>query len=170
MVFVKVDGNWKIASVREYPEDEDSVPPAERLKVLDWMIGDWIDEGPDSNVTFTCKWSADKSHIVRDFAVQQKGKDLLKGTQLISVDPLTGSIKGWSLDSDGGHGESTWTPNGDSWLIYGNAVTGDGDAANATYILKPVGKDRVEMKIMNKVVGDTVEPDASTVLVRKLTK
>src|SRR5262245_6670289 len=31
MVFAKVDGAWKIASVREYPEDDDAVPPGERL-------------------------------------------------------------------------------------------------------------------------------------------
>jgi uncharacterized protein (TIGR02246 family) len=170
MVYVMIDGAWRIASIREYPDAGDNVPPAEKLKVLEWMIGDWVEEGPDSNLLISCKWSADKSHLVRDFSVRHKGKDVLRGTQLISVDPATGSITGWALDSEGGHGETTWTQNGDSWLVYGRGVTSDGDVAAATYILKPIGKDRVEWKTMNKVVGDSVEPDVTTILVRKLAK
>jgi uncharacterized protein (TIGR02246 family) len=170
MVYVKVDAAWKIASVREYPESDDPVPPAERLKSLEWMVGDWIDEGADSNILITCKWSTDKTHLIRDFSVQHKGKEVLKGTQLISVDQATGSIMGWAIDSDGGHGETTWTQNGESWLVYGRGVTGDGDTAAATYLLKPIGKDRVEWKTVNKVVGDAVEADQTTILVRKLAK
>jgi hypothetical protein len=118
-------------------------------------------------VNTTVKWSADKSHLVREFSVLQQGKELLTGTQRIAVDPLTGSVKGWSFDSAGGYGESTWTKNGDQWLIRGTAVTPDGDAAAATYILKPLTKDRLELKTMHKVVGDTVEADATSILVRK---
>jgi uncharacterized protein (TIGR02246 family) len=166
-VYAKVDGAWKIASVREYPEEPEVLTPAERLKDLEFFVGEWADEGGDSLVNTSIKWAPDKSHLIRDFTVVQKGKELLNGTQRIGVDSLTGSVKGWSFDSTGGYGESTWTKNGDQWLIRGTAVTPDGDAAAATYILKPLTKDRVELKTMHKVVGDTVEADATSIFVRK---
>ena len=97
----------------------------------------------------------------------QQGKELLTGTQRITVDPLTGTVKGWSFDSAGGYGESTWTKNGDSWLVRGTGVTSDGDVAAATYLIKPLAKDRIELKTMHKVVGDTVEADSTAILVRK---
>jgi hypothetical protein len=83
------------------------------------------------------------------------------------VDPLTGTVKGWSHDSDGGYSESTWTKNGDSWLVRGTGVTSEGDVAAATYLIKPLGKDRVEVKTMHKVVGDTIEADSTAILVRR---
>lgn len=170
MVFAKIDGNWKIASAREYPEADEPVPVAEKLKALEFLLGDWVDEGDDSTLSVSCKWSADKSHLIRDFSVLQTGKEVMKGTQRIGVDPLTGSIKGWAFDSEGGYGESTWTQNGAEWLVRGSGVTSDGEAAAATYIFKPINKDRIEWKTMHKVVDDKVEPDSTAILVRKLAK
>jgi uncharacterized protein (TIGR02246 family) len=167
IVFAKMDVGWKIASIREYPEEPDVEDAADRLKELEWFIGEWVDEGGDSLVTTTVKLSADKSQLIRDFTVTQQGKELLTGTQRITVDPLTGTVKGWSFDSAGGYGESTWAKNGDSWLVRGTGVTSDGDVAAATYIIKPLAKDRIELKTMHKMVGDTVEADSTAVLVRK---
>src|SRR5262245_52207890 len=167
VVYVKVDGAWKIASIREYPEEDEVVTAEERLKELEFFIGDWVDEGGDSLVQTTVKLSPDKTWLIREFSVLQKGKELMTGTQRIGVDPLTGTVKGWSFDSTGGYGESTWTKNGDSWLIRGTGVTPDGDAAAATYIIKPLSKDRIELKTMHKVVGDTVEADTTAIMVRK---
>jgi len=170
MVFAKVDGNWKIASVREYPEDDEPISPAEKLKPLEFLIGDWVDEGDDSVMSFSCKWAADKSHLIREFVVTEQGKEVMRGTQRIGVDPMTGSIMGWAFDSEGGRGESTWTQNGAEWLVRGSGVTGEGDAAAATYLIKPVNKDRIEWKTMHKVVDDQVEPDSTSILVRKFAK
>jgi uncharacterized protein (TIGR02246 family) len=167
-VFARIDGAWKIASMREYPEEPEVVATEDRLKELEFLIGDWVDEGGDSLVATSIKWSADKSCLIREFSILQQGKELMTGLQRIAVDPLTGTVKGWSFDSEGGHGESTWTKNGDSWLVRGTGVTSDGDAAAATYILKAISKDRIELKTMHKVVGDTVEGDSTSILVRRV--
>ena len=34
-------------------------------KVLGWMVGDWIDEGPDSVVRVNCRWSEDGNFLIR---------------------------------------------------------------------------------------------------------
>lgn len=170
LLYVRSDNHWKIASYREYPDAEDDPVDNEPLKSLAFLVGDWVDDGPDSKVSTTFTMAKDGSHIQREFTVVQSGEETLKGTQRIAVDPLTGSIKGWTFDSANGHGESIWTPNGDSWLIRGTGVTQDGEVASATYIFKPIGADRIEIKTMHKVVGNQVEPDATCVLVRKLKK
>lgn len=170
LVYAKVEGAWKVASYREYPETNEEPVNTEPLKDLAFLLGDWVDEGADSKVSTSFTLAKDGSHILREFVVSANGQEAMRGSQRIAVDPLTGSIKGWTFDSANGHGESIWTPNGDSWLIRGTAVTQDGEVAAATYIIKPLGNDRIEIKTMHKVIGNQVEPDATAVLVRKLKK
>ncbi len=167
VIYAKVEGVWKIASVHEYPEEPEVLTTEERLKDLAWFVGDWVDEGGDSLVTNNVRYSPDKTHLIREFSVKQEGDEVLKGMQWIGVDPLTGNIKGWSFDAAGGRSESTWTQNGKEWLVRSSGVTSDGDESGATYILKPINKDRIELKIMHKVVGNTVEADSTAILVRK---
>lgn len=167
VVYAKVDGVWKIASVREYPEEPEVLTAEERLQDLAWFIGEWVDEGGDSLVSNNVRLSADKTHLIREFSVKHEGDELMKGMQWIGVDPLTGNIKGWSFDTAGGRSESTWTKNGAQWLVRSTGVTSDGDESGGTYIFKPVGKDRIELKVMHKVVGDTVEADSTAIMVRK---
>ena len=47
IVYTKADGAWKIASIRSTRRTE-LVSAAERLKDLDFLIGEWVDEGGDS--------------------------------------------------------------------------------------------------------------------------
>lgn len=170
LVYVKQDGAWKIASYREFPEAFEEPGDPEPLKALEFLLGEWVDESPEAKVSTSFTLSKDKSHILRDFVITQGGQETLRGSQRIAIDPQTGLIKGWTFDSANGHGESTWTPNGDSWLIRGTGVTQDGEIASATYILKQLGPDRIELKTMHKVIGNQVEPDATSILVRKLQK
>jgi uncharacterized protein (TIGR02246 family) len=167
VVYAKVEGAWKLASIREYPEEPEVLTAEERLKELDWFLGDWIDEGGNAVVHNSVRLSPDKTHMVREFAVKREGQDVLKGMQWIGVDPLTGTIKAWSFDGDGGRSESTWTKSGSEWLVRSTGVTSDGDESGATYLFKPVSKDRIELKVMHKVVGNAVEADAAVVLVRQ---
>ena len=168
LVYALDGNNWKIASIREYPEAVDATGPSNRLVELAWLEGTWVDESADAIVETRFAVAKDGSHVTRDFVVRQLGEETLRGTQRIAVDPQTGAIKAWTFDSLGGHGESAWTRNGDSWLIRGRGVTGDGKEASATYIMKPLGKDRIEFQAVHKVVGDQVEPDSKTILVRKV--
>ena len=112
----------------------------------------------------------DNSHILREFSLIQDGKETLKGTQRIAVDPLSGNIKGWTFDNAGGYGVATFTPNGDSWVVRGTGVTPEGEEASATYIIKSIGPDRIEFKAINRMVGNLIEPDQTSTLVRKLAK
>jgi uncharacterized protein (TIGR02246 family) len=170
LLYCKEGEAWKVASYREYPQEITPPEPADRLQALSFLFGEWVDEAPDSTMTTKFTLAEDNSHILREFTVTQQGEIALKGTQRIAVDPLTGNIKGWAFDNAGGHGVSTWTANGDTWVVRGNGVTPDGEEASATYLIKVLGADRIEFKMVNKVVGESVEPDSTSVMVRKLAK
>ena len=89
-LLVKRDGRWLISSIRE--ELEPLVPPHERLKDLDWMIGEWIDQGPDAHVRVSCRWSEDGNFLVRTFAVKVQGKPAMTVHQRIGWDPLARAV------------------------------------------------------------------------------
>src|SRR5262249_1756869 len=63
VVHAKRDGKWVLDSVRE--EDEPIIRPHDRLKPLEWMIGDWTDESSDSVARTTCGWSKDGNYLLR---------------------------------------------------------------------------------------------------------
>ena len=43
-LFVRKGDAWRIAEIRDLPAPAEDVPPADRLKELEWMVGDWVDE------------------------------------------------------------------------------------------------------------------------------
>src|SRR5262245_24297281 len=46
VLYVKRDGRWKIAIVRDHPKaGEATESPHKRLEELAWMTGEWVDEG-----------------------------------------------------------------------------------------------------------------------------
>ena len=100
VLYVRQGGQWLQSSVREHPDPE--ITPRERLEPLAWMVGDWVDEGSDSVVFTTARWSDDGNFLLRDFTIQIRGRPAMKGTQRIGWDPLTKQIKSWVFDSEGG--------------------------------------------------------------------
>lgn len=116
----------------------------------------------------SARWADDRRAIIRDFSIRVSGKEVGPGVQRIAVDPLTGQIKGWAFDGSGGYGESIWVQRGDEWLVKTQGVTSDGELSSATHILKLLSPDRVLWRTVHRVVGNRVEPDLETTLVRRL--
>lgn len=165
LVMMKQQGEWRIASGREV-DDDDSLSPHERLKPLAWLVGDWVDEGSDAVVQISCKWSEDKNYLLVEFNAKVQGKPALKSSQRIGWDPLTGKVKSWVFDSDGGHGEGIWAPVENRWVIKSTAVMPDGQTGSATITLEPQGKDSYVMKGFDRIRGKTAEPDFEVKIVR----
>ena len=59
VVYVKQDGHWLHAVVRDEPGGEPT--HHERLAELEWMVGEWINESDDAVVSTTCRWADDGS-------------------------------------------------------------------------------------------------------------
>jgi uncharacterized protein (TIGR02246 family) len=158
-------GKWLLAFVRETEENE--ITNAERLKPLEWLVGDWIDESPDSVVITSCKWSDNKNFLLSDINIRVQGSNAMHLTQRIGWDPLTKQIKSWLFDSEGGYGESFWTHDGDLWRVKATAVRRDGTTASMTNIYTPTGKDSYTWQTTDRVVAGEVLPPMEIKVVRK---
>jgi uncharacterized protein (TIGR02246 family) len=157
VLYVKQGGQWLYSSVREEPGP--ALAHSERLKELEWLVGDWLDESSDAVVHATCRWTADKNFLLRDFTVQAEGKPVMTVTERIGWDPLSKQIKSWVFDSEGGYGDGLWTRNGDQWMIKSSGVLPDGRIATATNILTHVGPNTARWASTERTVGGAHAPD-----------
>jgi uncharacterized protein (TIGR02246 family) len=164
-LLVKRDGRWLIASIRE--ETEPLVPPGERLGELDWLVGDWVDQGSDAHVRVSCRRSEDGNFLLRTFAVKRQGREVLTVQQRIGWDPLARQFRSWEFDSAGGYGEGRWSRDGDRWVIRHSGVRPEGAVGAATHIMVRERPDLVRWESLDRSVGDQAIPsEQSYVMVR----
>ncbi len=157
VVYTRHDGKWLTASLRDLPDEAPG--PEEQLKQLQWIIGDWVDEGPDAVVETSYRWTDNQCYILSEFKVQRAGRQEMTGTQRIGWDPLAKTIRSWVFDSEGGFGEGTWTRDGDQWIVKSTGVTRNGKHASATHIITRVSKDRMTRETKDRIVGGELTPD-----------
>jgi uncharacterized protein (TIGR02246 family) len=164
-LLVKRDGRWLICSIREEPEP--MIAPHERLKELEWMNGDWVDQGPDAHVRVSCRWSEDGNFLVRRFTVSAQGKPVLTVHQRVGWDPLARQFRSWEFDSEGGYGEGKWVRDGERWVIKHTGVRPEGTIASATHIVAREKPDLVRWASIDRVVGDeSISQEDHYVMVR----
>ncbi len=156
-LLVKRDGNWLLSSVRE--EADPLVSPHDRLQVLAWMIGDWVDEGPESLVRVKCRWSDDGNFLIRSFTVKHLGKDVMTVAQRIGWDPAAKQIRSWEFDSEGGFGEGRWGGDGERWVIKHTATRPEGTTVSATNVMVRERPDLVRWTSTDRYVGHELIPD-----------
>lgn len=165
-VYVKQDGQWRQAAVRD--ELASDLTPHDRLKELEWLTGDWVNESDDAVVATTCKWAVGGNFLDREFTMKTKGQAVLSGTQRIGWDPLKRQFKTWIFDSEGGHGEGYLTRNNNEWVIKVEGVNQDGQPVSATNIITRMGKDRMSWQSTLRTVGGAAVPGIDEfVVVRK---
>ena len=165
VLHLKRDGRWQMQSVRVV--EEESLSAYGELAPLEWLIGEWIDEGRDENVHTTFRWDENKSFVLEEFQVVRQGEVVLKGSQRIGWDPQAKQIRSWMFDSAGGFGDATWTPAGDDWICKAKGVRPDGTSASATRRLSRAAQDRVIWTSVDRLLGDEQLPDLAVTMVRK---
>ncbi len=166
VLYIKQNGRWMYSSVHE--EHPSSLAHNDRLKELDWLVGEWVDETSDSVIYSTCRWSDDRNFLLRDFIIHVQGKPVMTVNQRIGWDPATKQIKSWVFDSDGGYGDSLWARDGDQWIIKSNGILTDGRAATATHTLTRTGPNSARWATTHRTLGSQVIPDhRESVMVRR---
>lgn len=165
--YVRVDGRWLLDSVEEATETR--LTPHERLEELEWLLGEWVDEGEDGVVQTSCRWSDDRNFLLRDFTLHVSGQPFPGGSQRIGWDAGLGQFKSWIFDGDGGHSEGVWSRVGkDEWTIRTEGILADGREVRSTQHLTFVNKDRARWQSVDRVLGGESLPDSpEIVLVRK---
>jgi uncharacterized protein (TIGR02246 family) len=168
-LLVRGDGKWRIAEIREYAAPPADVTPYERLRDLEWMVGDWVDESDNNRVQSSVRWADKQSYLIRTYHVELQGVKASSGTMFIGWDPQSGQIKSWVFDSNGGHGEGLWTRTGEKeWVVKAQGVLRDGRPSSATQIHTIINKDSVKTSSIDRIIGGQLAPDiVDIVMVRK---
>jgi uncharacterized protein (TIGR02246 family) len=162
---VKKGNRWLMALGRSY--DVEVLTPFEFLRDLEWLVGDWVDESPDSVVDTSYRWADNKAFLLQEFTIRVKDQKVLHGSQRIGWDPLSKQIKSWVFDSEGGHGESLWNWVDDSWDIRLQAVRLDGKVVTATNRITRTGDDRMAFQSTDRIVGEDMLPNFAVTIVRR---
>jgi uncharacterized protein (TIGR02246 family) len=168
-LLVRRDGNWRIAEMHEYAATAADVTPYERLKDLEWMVGEWVEEGDKAKSQSSVRWGDNQSYLIRTYSIEPQGEKPSSGTMFIGWDPQSGQIKSWLFNSEGGHGEGLWNRTGENeWVIKATGVLRDGRPTSATQIQTMVNKDTVKVSSIDRIIGGVVAADITDViLVRK---
>jgi hypothetical protein len=140
-------------------------PQASPLNELEWMVGQWVDEGKDYKVTTSCSWTENGKFLKRSFSVTIDGRLSLRGTQLVGWDPIEKRIRSWTFDSEGGFGEGRWMHDGNRWLVKTSYVLASGERASALNVFTYVDRDTLRWQSIGREVGGELLPNIPEVTV-----
>lgn len=167
-ILSKQGNQWFIASIRDLEDIENSTEAIkEKLQALNFLVGEWVQEGGNFKIHTNCRWSEDKLSLIQQFQITGSNLKELSGTQRIAWDPATEKIKSWTHDAQGGHAEALWTRSGDSWIVKSTGTNSDGDACSMTMVYQQAGNGRIDLHSRDRIIGDEVMPDVAATLVRK---
>lgn len=166
-LYVRQNGKWLIALLKEWQDETTSSPTLEDLA---WLIGEWESAGPELTAKTNYSWAPNKSFIRVDYTITPKkeGEKPSSGTQVIGVDPAVGKVRGWLFASDGGIGESTWEWDGEKWAIESIATLPDGAHTSAMNLLSRSGNDAFTWRSVMRMHGQEPLPDISAVTVKRV--
>ncbi len=166
-LYVRQADKWLIALLKEWPEASSQA----NLENLAWLIGTWESTGPDATAKTTYTWVANKTFIRAEFSITPKkeGDKPTAGVQIIGVDPGVGRIRAWLFGSDGAIGESTWTWDGERWVIESVGTLADGTATAAVNFLARSGSDTFTWRSVSRVLAGASLPDLPAVTVKRTT-
>jgi len=158
-VYAKTDGKWQIASIHDqrvfpFPTHE------EQLAQLDFLLGDWVDEDASSIVHFTCRRTDNGKFLLREFSLKLQGQEAMTGSQRIGWDPLSGQLRTWIFDSEGGFADGVWQQDGENWVMHATGVTADGEPASGTFVYKIQDEHVLTWQAVDHEVGGVRIPDS----------
>lgn len=163
-VHVKHEGKWLVASVRERAP-KDRREHRNQLEQLAWLQGDWMDQDRESTVYFSCGPIDNGNFLMREFAIQINGEHAMSGSQRIGWDPVSGKLRTWIFDSEGGFAEGFWFRDDDRWVLKAVGITADGEMASSTSIYKVVNDHMMTWQSVDHEVGGVRLPDSDVITI-----
>jgi uncharacterized protein (TIGR02246 family) len=162
-LLVKRGGKWLFNSVRDLSSepDEEEMPAAERLKALEWMVGEWRQKSGASVVEGSCRWDKNRNFLLWEYTVREGDEEVMSVTQRIGWDPQARGFRSWIFDSESGYAQGRWEPEGKTWVIQQAGVLPDGGTVSATAVLTPEGLDAFGWRMTNRREGGEKLPDVN---------
>jgi uncharacterized protein (TIGR02246 family) len=170
-VWVKNNGKWRVRSLRDLGDDVAKEPatPADHLKLLEPLLGDWACAEKDKNVQVHCGWTLNKSFILVQYTIK-KGSEESTTAQQFGWDPVNQQIHSWYFDSNGGFGEATCTEGGDGLVSDATGVLPDGRIGTATNRLHFIDDKSFVFQSRNRMVDGRPLADIDMNFVRSAGK
>lgn len=131
----------------------------EELKELGWLVGSWVDQDEDIDVTSTYRWDKSGHFLIEHFVMEVPDKDNLEGYQVIGWDPAENRLRSWLFDTDGGFGQSVWLQQDNSWISSTVFTLSDGRKASATHVYTKIDDNTYTFESENRDIDGEVLPD-----------
>jgi len=161
-VYLQRDGKWLLDRVTD--QTKEVIPSHyEQLKVLEWMVGSWVDRDQQVSIETECHWAKNQNFLVRSFVIAVQDRIDTSGIQIIGWDASSKSIRSWTFDSAGGFAEATWKRKGDKWIIHNNGVLADGRKATMVNVMKPIDENSFTWRSIERTVGGELLPNIDEV-------
>lgn len=168
-LFVRQDGKWLIATMREWSI---ATTGQANLEDISWLIGSWESTSGDAKARTTYEWADTSKKFIRaTYKVEIKDKDktiATSGTQIIGIDPALGSIKSWTFDSEGGVGEAVWTWDENRWMIHSSGTLSEGIDTSATNLMTKTGNDSFTWRSVQRSLDGEELADVPAVTVKRV--
>jgi hypothetical protein len=159
-VLVNENGAWRIRLIRQLStRPAPQSPPAEPLKDMDWMIGEWAGMGEGMRVHVSTQWDMGHRYLVTRFEYEPAAGEPYDAEIRAGWDPESRSIKTWYFDSRGGLSTTTWGKNGDHWLGAVAGTLSNGNPFTATLAITKIDNDSYLRTLSNMKVDGQTMPD-----------
>jgi uncharacterized protein (TIGR02246 family) len=165
-VHVKVDGKWRMASVR----DSWTETPVTRESIADlgWLIGNWVAEEHGNRSESVFRWVANGNFVARTHTTTQVDGTTTSGIQLIGWNPIEGRVQSWNFSADGGHAVGAWSLTQSGWTAKMNGVTGDGTPMTSVNRLTRLDDNAYVWQSTERTLGGISLPDTDEVVIKRV--
>jgi len=167
-IHVNSDGKWRLACVRDWDAPPEDLSPHDLLeRDLSWLVGEWIDESPDSVVHTVCTWHDSGNFLMQEFQVNVRGQIAMSGTMRIGWNAVAKQFQSWVFDSHGGHATGCWLPDGDGWTVKMQGATPKGEVGSSTSHYRRVNDDTIAWSSFDRVADGERLEDIPEVIVKR---
>jgi hypothetical protein len=122
--------------------------------------------GENGHISFA--WAPGQNFIVSTRTMDFKDGPLLQSTQWIAWDAAAKQIRSWSFQADGGFGESTWTRDGNKWIVKSESVLADGSKVTSTNVITPGDAGALAVLTKDQKVNGQALPDTRESKMKRL--
>ncbi|ADB18127.1 hypothetical protein Psta_3465 [Pirellula staleyi DSM 6068] len=164
-IHVKLDGKWKMASVRDTWVAIAS--NHEKVADLEWLIGSWTAEHGGATMESTCRWIAGKSFVERRYSTTLADGTVTSGVQIIGWNGAIEKVQSWNFTSDGGHAVGTWTATENGWIAELQGMAGNGTPTTAVNTLARLDDNAYMWQSTNRTVAGNPIPDTEEIVLKR---
>lgn len=164
-VHAKVDGQWRMASVRESWVEATTSPDS--TADLAFLIGDWTVEERGVRMHSVCRWIADGHFVSRSYTTTLLDGTEQAGLQLIGWNPAEEQMQSWMFSSDGGYAVGVWSLAPTGWVAETRGATGDGTLTTSLNRLSRLDDNAYSWQSTQRTAGGVALPDTDEVVIKR---